>query len=375
MSFGEHLDELRRRLILALLPPIPLFLIYFWFGAQIRSWMTWPLVRALERNQLPAQLQTLSPVETVMTDLKLGIVLALVTSAPWILWQAWCFVAPGLYRHEQRFIRFLFPASAFLTVAGVTILYVLALPLLLTMLVSFGISRGPRDIPPITLLPPTAVVGEGPHDLEATVTEEESAPRIPFRAEHPDASRPGEVYVKIPENLLCVPVAAGEEIEVLTVPMGRSTLLVQQYRLSEYISFVLLMTASVALASQMPLVILLLGWLGILNIETLRSHRKHALLICAVLAAVLTPTADMVSMVAATVPLYLLYELGVLLLWLLPASRFGGAEETPRTAIAAPRPTQPMQPVPATGTVARGTVDHDVSESPPFAPEHEDEPR
>jgi len=375
MSFGEHLDELRRRLILALIPPIPLFLIYFWFGEQIRSWMAWPLVRALERNQLPAQLQTLSPVETVMTDLKLGIVLALVTAAPWILWQGWCFVAPGLYRHEQRFIRFLFPASAFLTLSGVTILYFLALPLLLTMLVSFGISRGPRDIPAMELLPPLPHAGAivGP---DGALTPEGgdlgSTAQIPIRAEHPTASRPGDLYIKVPENVLCVPVAAGDAIEVLTVPMGRSTLLVQQFRLSEYISFVLLMTASVAAASQMPLAILLLGWLGILSIETLRTHRKHALLICAILAAVLTPTADMVTMVAAMVPLYLLYELGVLLLWLLPATRFTTPDDAP-TPVA---PTvNPRHPVPATGTVARGTMEPHSSDVPPFVPEHEDDSR
>lgn len=343
MSFGEHLDELRRRLILALLPPIPLFMIFFWFGEQIRSWMAWPLVRALEYNRLPVQLQTLSPVETVLTDLKLGVVLALVVTAPWILWQAWCFVAPGLYRSERRFVAFLFPASAFLTVSGVAILYFLALPLLLTMLVSFGISKGPRDVPPMGLAASEAVEGTAPTS-------------VPILTEHPGEIRPGELYLKVPENLLCVPTLQGGKVEVLTLAMGRSTMLVQQYRLSEYISFVLLMTASVAVASQMPLVILLLGWLGILSLETLRAHRRHALLVCAVLAAVLTPTADMITMVAALIPLYMLYELGVLLLWLLPVSRvLGEAPSKGNESRGSGTPAStPHRPVPAAGTVPRG---------------------
>lgn len=351
MPFGEHLDELRRRLILALVAPVPLFVLFFWFGEPIRNWMCMPLVRALQSNRLPVQLQTLSPVETVLTDLKLGLVLSLVVSAPWILWQAWCFIAPGLYRHERRFVQFLFPASAFLVASGVAMLYFLALPLLLTMLVSFGVSKGPMDIPPVVPLAPTPAPPspDDPASMDQAsprvAPDEAPGPRIPALAEHPGSPIPGAIYLKVPENLLCLPMDVDGKVETLSVPLGRSTMLVQQYRLSEYIDFVLLMTAAVAVASQMPLVILLLGWLDVLRLETLRSHRKHALFICAVLAAILTPTADMITMVAALIPLYLLYELGVLLLWLLPPSRIAGA-----------RQDEPLpEVVPATGTVPRGS--------------------
>ena len=75
----------------------------------------------------------------------------------------------------------------------------------------------------------------------------------------------------------------------------------------------------IAIAFQMPLVILLLGWLGLATPEWLKSKRKYALLICGVIAAVTTP-ADVISMIAMLIPLYALYELGIILVQFIPAS-------------------------------------------------------
>ena len=71
---------------------------------------------------------------------------------------------------------------------------------------------------------------------------------------------------------------------------------------------------------QMPLVILLLGWVGIVNPDKLRRNRKYALLVCAIVSAAITP-ADVVSMLLMLVPLYGLYEFGILLLHFTPADR------------------------------------------------------
>jgi sec-independent protein translocase protein TatC len=81
-----------------------------------------------------------------------------------------------------------------------------------------------------------------------------------------------------------------------------------------------------ALGFQTPIVVLLLGWVGIVDRAFLRKHRKAAMMICAVLGAVLTP-ADPMSMVVLTVPLYALYEFGMLLLLLVPPSRFAAEDE------------------------------------------------
>jgi sec-independent protein translocase protein TatC len=82
---------------------------------------------------------------------------------------------------------------------------------------------------------------------------------------------------------------------------------------------VLLLMLGIVIAFQMPLVILLMGWVGLVTADGLRSKRKYALLICAAVAAVITP-ADALSMLMMLVPLVALFELSILLLIFAPAS-------------------------------------------------------
>ncbi|MFO0875420.1 MAG: twin-arginine translocase subunit TatC [Phycisphaerales bacterium] len=378
MSFGDHLDELRKRLMLALIAPLPLAIVLFFFAEPIRTFLCRPLLRALRANHLPAQLQTLNPVETVLLDVKLAIILSLVISAPWILWQAWLFIAPGLYRHERRFVRFLLPASALLTLTGLSLLHFVLLPLMLTVLVGFGVPSGATGLPAPIPLPATATDGAlaapanggapgadagaaGSANATPPTDADDVAARGGIRAlaEHPAQYRPGDTWIKVPENLLCVAIAEAGKLEVLAVPLGRNVLIAQQYRLSEYIDFVLLTTAGIAIAFQMPLVILLLGWLDIVRLETLKRSRKYAMFICAVVAAVVTPSPDAVSMIVTLVPLYFLYELGVIALRFLPAWRVLGLDPP---AGDRPRPrSAPPQPVTAAGSVPRGGSEHDGS--------------
>ena len=92
MSFGDHLEELRRRLILAFVVPVPLAFALFTFASTIREFLTVPALDAMAANGLPARLQALGPAEVLTTDIKLSVVGAIVLSAPWILWQAWKFI-------------------------------------------------------------------------------------------------------------------------------------------------------------------------------------------------------------------------------------------------------------------------------------------
>ncbi len=357
MSFGDHLDELRKRVLLAVAVPLPLAVLLFLVAEPIRNFMCRPLVFALQTNRLPVQLQALNPIETVMIDMKLGLILGLIISAPWILYQGWLFIAPGLFRNERRFVQFLLPASGVLTILGVSLLYWLMLPLMLRVLVGFGVSEGPLALPPprsteAALVapsggePPTMVEPSPPREIVPALT-------IPMLLEHPPERAPGSVYIKIPEHMLCVVVEEAGTIETLMTPLSRATLVAQQYRLSEYVNFVLLMSAAMAVTFQTPLVILLLGWIGILRLETLRANRKYALMGCAVVSAIITPP-DAVSMMLTLVPLYLLYEVGMLLLQWLPASRIAGATDPARDESTRPRSTTARpKPVPAPGAVSR----------------------
>ena len=149
MSFGDHLEELRRRMVYALAAPIPLFIIIFFFSDTLVEWLLLPVYDVLRAHDLPTALQVLSPPEFLLAKLKLSLIAAIVLTTPWIIYQGWRFVAPGLYQHERRFIYLLFPGSFILSIAGLLLLYFVMLPLMLHVLVMFGadiqIGPGPDE--------------------------------------------------------------------------------------------------------------------------------------------------------------------------------------------------------------------------------------
>lgn len=331
MSFGDHLDELRKRVLLSIALPIPLAIVAFAFGSTIREILCLPAYRALAANGMPPQLQALNPIEVIGADMHLALVVALVFSGPWIVWQAWKFVEPGLYSSEKRFVRFLIPLSAVLTATGVLIVYFVMLPLMLEFLVGFG---GP---PPKTvdLAVPTAMPAPASEDAPTT-TPRASAPTIPeapdsiekpavapvivpLLQQDPERPAPGQIWLTPGHELrLAVPIPGGTTVEILGTPLKRPSRLDQQFRLSEYLSLVLTLLMATAIAFQLPLVMMLLGWIGIIEVGTLRGYRRHALFVCAILAAIITPTVDPISMILMTIPLYALYELGIILLVIAP---------------------------------------------------------
>jgi len=346
MSFGDHLEELRRRLVMAVAVPLPLAILLFFVASTIRQILTEPALEAMKANGLPARMQALGPAEVLTTDLKLSLIGAVVLSAPWILWQAWKFIEPGLYREEKRFVHVLIPGSAILTVTGLAFLYWVMLPLMLQVLIAFGVP-GPGD----------AFGVPDPGDRIATIVSE-GGPVFPVLAEPPTQPAPGQVWIDAATRslMVVVPVAeGGDSFEVLSTPLSRAGTISQEFRLGEYIGFVLVMALAMVVAFQMPLVILLLGWIGLVERETLRRNRRYALLVCAVLGAVLTP-AEVVSMVLLFVPLYVLYELGILLLAFAPAHRVAagtvlGAGSVSRTSDHAGHDAAaPTQPDPAAQT-------------------------
>jgi len=316
MSFGDHLEELRKRLILAAIVPLPLSVLLFFFAASIRSVLVMPALRAMEANGLPARLQALGPAEVLTTDLKLSFIGAAVISAPWLLWQAWKFVEPGLYNQEKRFVYFLIPGSAILTAAGLALLYWVMLPLMLQVLISFGVP-GPADA--------FGIPDSGTRIVESS---SEGFPVFPVLEQMPANPAPGQAWIEPTTRTLIVVVPTtgdASSFELLSMPLSRAGTISQEFRLGEYIGFVLTLALAVTVAFQLPLVILLLGWAGIADRKFLTSNRRYAVLVCAVLGAILTP-ADVVSMVLLFIPLYLLYELGILLLLIAPADRVAGGK-------------------------------------------------
>ncbi len=91
--------------------------------------------------------------------------------------------------------------------------------------------------------------------------------------------------------------------------------------MSEYFSLTIKLLLGFGLAFELPILMVFLGLIGILDAEMLRKNRKYAILIIFVAAAIITPTPDVINQVLLAGPLLLLYELSILLVWLIGKKR------------------------------------------------------
>jgi sec-independent protein translocase protein TatC len=309
MPLGDHLEELRKRLLWALLGLVPIALACMGFGTYLLNFLVEPARNALRAaGQADSLIQT-GPLETFGTYMKVSLIAAVVFGSPWVLYQVWRFVAPGLYQHEKRFVYFLLPLSGLLTISGLVFLFRIILPVILAWLVRFGalVSPAPVSVAPA---PPDVVF-----------------PSIPALAGDPASPQPGQFWLNttLMEVRICVGVEDGAP-DVRAISLHRGTGIVPQFRVSEYVSLLLTLTLAFAAAFQAPLVVLLLGWMGVIDQALLGRYRRHAILVCAILAAFLMP-GDPLSMLLLWLPLMLLYELGGILLRIFPASRVAGPRE------------------------------------------------
>ena len=114
------------------------------------------------------------------------------------------------------------------------------------------------------------------------------------------------------------PRSEGAGPYIMVLPMtAAGAAITQHYRVSEYVSLCFNLGVVFVLAFQLPVVMLLGGWIGILDPREIAPYRRHALFICAVVSAVATP-ADPLSMILLMIPLYLLFEFGLILMRIAP---------------------------------------------------------
>jgi sec-independent protein translocase protein TatC len=121
-----HLLELRTRLLRATLGVLALALPMMFFGQELYTLTAAPLMQFLPEGSSMIATEVASP---FFAPIKLAFVLALVLAMPWVLYQAWAFVAPGLYHSEQRFVLPLLVSSTLLFYAGIAFAYFGVLPL------------------------------------------------------------------------------------------------------------------------------------------------------------------------------------------------------------------------------------------------------
>src|SRR5438874_1028489 len=141
MTVGEHLEELRSRLILGLVGFVIGAVICLALGKSvILPLFTRPLTQAQVRCGLNPQLYYTEPAQPFVVYMEISMVCGAVLASPWLLYQLWQFVASGLYSRERKLVTKYLPLSIILLIAGELTLYFLVLPVTLEFFFRFGAS-------------------------------------------------------------------------------------------------------------------------------------------------------------------------------------------------------------------------------------------
>ncbi len=225
--FVQHLFELRDRLLRAVYGVMAVLAAVLFYPGPSRLYdlLAMPLVKALPEGSRMIAVGVVSP---FLVPIKVSVLAAIGIALPWILYQVWAFVAPGLYKHEKRLVLPLVAASTILFYMGAAFCYFFV----------FG-----QAFPAIQKMAP-------------------------------------------------ISVAVSPDIEA-------------------YLDFVITMFLAFGVAFEVPIVVVIFARMGFVTIAQLKSFRAYFLVGAAAVAGLVTPP-DPVSMIALLVPMYLLYEGGIL---------------------------------------------------------------
>ena len=240
----SHLVELRDRLLRAVIAIGIIFLPCAIYSNKLFTLIAMPLMEKLPAG---ASMIATSVVSPFMAPLKLSLFVALFIAMPYVLYQAWAFVAPGLYKHEKSFAVPLVVSSIVLFYAGASFAHFVVFPIMFAFL---------------TTTAPTGV-------------------------------------------------------QVMT-------------DMQNYLDFVLLLYFTFGIAFEIPVATVLLALTGLMKVETMAKNRGYVLLGIFVVAAFLTPP-DAISQTAMAVPMYLLYEVGIVMSRIMLKKRHA-AEQSEQTS-------------------------------------------
>ncbi len=229
MSFFEHLAELRTRIVHSAAAIVLGTFIGYWLARPLLAFVARPMVVAVRNAGLADKLVFTHPAGYLNQVITLALYLGIVIASPYVLYQIWLFVAPGLYKHERKGIILFIAPTVGLFCLGLVFAYYVILPNLLRFLVTFQ--------------------GNGPF-----------TPLI---------------------------------------------------SIEEYFDLVLIVLLGVGVIFETPMLILLLSIFGIVTPRFLWKNFRYAILVIAVVAAIITPTPDAMTMVIFMVPMILLYVVGI----------------------------------------------------------------
>lgn len=343
MSFGDHLEELRSRLLKSLAAVVLATIVCFIFSDNVMEFVLRPATIVLKQHGENPELLSLSPPDTFMLVVKMAVLCGLILSLPAVLWQAWQFISTGLYIHERRFLRRFGLASPILFAAGVCFMYFVVLPIVLNFLVGFNKSIQVRSThmtrwerlllgagPPAEPGTPSAGNGSSSSEPGSAPSETGSLPSAPGSPPEAGGPKPGPSPLQIsiydadpahplpgtlwynrPDRHLRLATDDGV-LEVRLQRADRTQAVSSQYSLSYYIGFILQMSLAFGVAFQLPVVVVFLAISGVVSVADMTRARRYVILAITIIAAVLTPP-DVISQILLGVPMVLLFELGLLI--------------------------------------------------------------
>jgi len=143
-EWTKHLDDLRGCLLKSLIGLLGGVVIAFLFVSFTLRFISLPYINFLVHAGLPTTslLRSLAPTDTLEVTLRASILFGFVLSSPWIFYQCWWFIAPGLFQNERRRVLVLFSTLVFFFFTGVAFAYFVALPTTISFLYTFTTSMG-----------------------------------------------------------------------------------------------------------------------------------------------------------------------------------------------------------------------------------------
>jgi len=307
MSFGDHLEELRKRIIYAIVGLVVATLVCLKFGDHIIAILTTPYFVAMQDAGFDPRLVQLNPTESFIEYFKICLQFGLVIAAPWGLYQIWQFIAVGLYPHERKLISRFAPVSIGLFVVGASFMITIVLVGLLKFLIGVS-SWFPLPTTSDNWLvdflrskPPTATA---PADMPpASISIVDRDPVDPSQ---------GQAWFNRQSRELSVMVD-GNRYAVSLQPASGRQFVTPLFSISEYLGFVTDLALAFGLGFQIPIVVVFLIAVNILTAAKLTAARKFIIFGVFVLSAILTPTPDITTMLMLAVPMIALFEIGLLI--------------------------------------------------------------
>ena len=232
MSFLEHLEELRRRIIYCIIAVTVGFFACWNYASTIVGWMQQPIMEALKRNGMPQTLVYLNPTEPFNLYLKVAALAGLFVTSLFVLYQLWMFISPGLYRNEKRYVfPFMFSTVA-MFISGGLFAYKMVYPAALDFLIGYGKQFQP----------------------------------------------------------------------MITI--------------HEYVDLFLTVILGMGVVFEMPILVFFLALMGVVSAGWMWRNVRYSILVIFIIAAIMTPTTDILNMCIFAAPMVGLYLLSIGIAWL-----------------------------------------------------------